>query len=290
MSAENLSRPGMRALSIGAACGLTDIGPVRADNEDNFLIDAELGLAAVADGMGGHAGGGVASAAALIALRHYLRRLPPWPAERARRPDGDADATTPHPHGAAPPWPDRTVAALTRLRGALAYANLSVHAQNLALHCRAGGMGTTLTGVWTPHPGDATLLFHVGDSRLYRQRAGALTQLTRDQTLYQQALDGGALDNLPPRNLLMQAVGPTATLTPEIGVLDLLPDDLLMLCSDGLHGSVPHGEIGAVLRAARAEALEPACAVLLALAQQYGGRDNVTALLVRCGAGALFPG
>ncbi|MES2740899.1 MAG: protein phosphatase 2C domain-containing protein [Pseudomonadota bacterium] len=286
MSTRQLGQHGLCALPIGAACGITDIGPVRSNNEDSFLIDSTLGLAAVADGMGGHAGGAVASAAALIAMQQYLRRLPPLAADCASDHAGDADATTPHAQPAGPAAPDWNASALARLHAAVAYANLTIHAQNLALHCRAGGMGTTLTGIWTPRAGAGTLLFHVGDSRLYRQRADVLTPLTRDHTLYQEALDRGLIDNLPARNLLMQAVGPAASVMPEIRLLSLLPDDLLMICSDGLHGGVPHGEIEAVLCTVRGDALEAACTALVALAKQYGGRDNITVLLVRCGAHA----
>jgi len=122
----------------------------------------------------------------------------------------------------------------------------------------------------------------VGDSRLYRYRSGVLQQLTRDQTLYQQALDLGDFEDLPARNLLLQAIGPAAEVTPEIRVLQAEPDDVLLLCSDGLHGSVPHGEIEQSLANATQATLGLVCEKLIGLAKDYGGRDNITVMLVRC--------
>lgn len=118
------------------------------------------------------------------------------------------------------------------------------------------------------------IFVHVGDSRLYRYRSGALIQLTRDQTLYQQALDKGAIENLPPRNVLLQEVGPTSVVNPEIRALRVECNDLLMLCSDGLHGSVPHGQIEQALTAATESMRVQTCSRLIEPAKEYGSRDN----------------
>ena len=96
-------------------------------------------------------------------------------------------------------------------------------------------MGTTLTGLWQFQKNGPLLVFHVGDSRLYRYRAGEFHQLTRDQTLYQQALEEGLTDNLPPRNMLLQAMGPYETVKPEVKPQPVQAGDLYMLCTDGLH-------------------------------------------------------
>ena len=257
-------------LEIGVALGATDIGPVRGRNEDNFLIDAELGLAMVADGMGGHEAGEIASADALTTLRDHLRLH----AGRAAGDDSaDADAT----------WSDMAMHAVALVHDAIDAANHALYARNLTRNLAdGGGMGTTVCGWWHP-PGAAVLvLFNVGDSRLYLHRKGRLEQLTRDQTLYQQALEAGMFDNLPARNLLLQAVGPSATVAPEVRSHLVQPGDVLMLCSDGLHGAVPHGEIEQVLARASAATLDDDCARLIALAKQYGGRDNITVLLTCC--------
>lgn len=266
-----LSHSGLHRLAIGAACGATDLG-LRDSNEDNFLIDEKLGLAMVADGMGGHESGEVASAGVLNALRDYLHEHhAAWLAQ----PDGapDPDAT----------WSDPAVHAIGLLYDAIDYANCSLYAQNLARGCAdGGGMGTTLTGFWGGR-GDAPLVyFHVGDSRLYRQRDDQLEQLTRDQTMYQQALDSGMIEHLPPRNLLLQAVGPSPLVNPEVHAALVQAGDVLMLCSDGLHGSVPHGEIEAALAGVDVSTLTLACARLIAMAKDYGGRDNITVLLALC--------
>jgi serine/threonine protein phosphatase PrpC len=263
-------------LPATVAFGATDIGPVRRSNEDNFLIDDALGLAMVADGMGGHAAGEVASAGVLQALRSYLfehgARAPV-----AARGDGldahDPDAT----------WSDLSMRAVALLHNAIDYANELLYAQNLTANCPdGGGMGTTLTGFWRPNAEAPLTVFNVGDSRLYRQRGGQLEQLTRDQTLYQQALDAGAIENLPARNLLLQAMGPSPKVAPEVHSQLVQAGDLLMLCSDGLHGSVPHGEIEAVMNSADASSLEAAAQRLITLAKDYGGRDNITVLMAYC--------
>ena len=267
-------------LPLGVAFGATDVGPVRESNEDNFLIDETLDVAMVADGMGGHAAGEVASAGVLTALHAYLARHAPILArERAACVDADdPDAT----------WSDPAAGAVRLLHAAIEHANSSLYAQNCARgRPDGGGMGATLTGLWRPpgpHPvAGSVVSFHVGDSRLYRLRGGVLEQLTRDQTLYQQALEAGMLDRLPARNLLLQAVGPSARVTPEVRSHMMVRGDVLMLCSDGLHGSVPHAEIQGALAGAHAGNLGAVCAGLIEMAKQYGARDNITVLVALCG-------
>jgi serine/threonine protein phosphatase PrpC len=259
-------------LTMATVFGATDIGPVRKSNEDNFLIDEALGLVMVADGMGGHACGEVASAGALEAVRDYLSRhgaqSPAQDGDNRDAPD-DPDAT----------WSDLAMRAVAVLYDAIEFANGCLYAENLARGRPEAGMGTTLTGVWRAASDAPLVLFHVGDSRLYRLRGGQLEQLTRDQTMYQQAIEAGVIDNLPARNLLLQAVGPSPQVMPVVCSHLVQPGDLLMLCSDGLHGSVPHGEIEAVMALASEPTLEAACLRLIALAKQYGGRDNITVVM-----------
>jgi protein phosphatase len=269
-------------LDFGLAFGLSDTGTVRSSNEDNFLIERGLGLVAVADGMGGHEGGEVASAEALSALAHYLRA--------ATAPDGDdtvpnfrASAFDPAQLDPDATWTDDTMRAMIALHDAVEYANQHVYQANLA-HRRGdgNGMGTTLTGMWQPAPGGPVFVFHVGDSRLYRLRGDRLDQVTRDQTMYQQAVDAGIERNLPPRNLLLQALGPCPDIRPELLAQAVAPGDLYLLCSDGLHGACSDQHIGAVLARATAATLGSRCAELVEMAKRDGSRDNITALLVRC--------
>jgi serine/threonine protein phosphatase PrpC len=260
---------------MGLAFGATDIGPVRSSNEDNFLIDEALGLVMVADGMGGHAAGAVASAGVLEALRGYLQAHGAPDASAAR--GGRHALHSPDPDAT---WSDPTMRAVGLLHDAIEAANRELYAQNRAHNCRDGeGMGATLTGFWRPGDDAPLTLFHVGDSRLYRHRGGRLEQLTRDQTWYQQAVDAGAIRDLPARNVLLQAMGPAPRVAPEVRTQLAEAGDLLMLCSDGLHGSVPHGDIEAELAAATGQTLEAACRRLIALAKDCGGRDNITVVL-----------
>jgi serine/threonine protein phosphatase PrpC len=268
-----LSPSRIHRLPLATAFGATDIGPVRSSNEDNFLIDEALGLAMVADGMGGHDAGEVASAAVLVAMRDYLREH----GADLHAGDPGYDFITADPDAT---WSDLAMRAVSVLHDAIDYANHQLYAQNLARNCPEGGMGSTLTGFWRPSFDTPMAFFHVGDSRLYRQRGGQMEQLTRDQTMYQQALDAGVIENLPARNLLLQAMGPAPEVIPAVNSQLLLAGDVLMLCSDGLHGSVPHGEMEAVLAAVTEATLAAACARLIELAKQYGGRDNITVLLV----------
>ncbi len=258
-----LSPPQLHRLPLGVAFGRSVTGPVRPSNQDNLFISPELNLVAVADGMGGHAAGDIASAAAIELLCGHLA---------AAR---DPDAT----------WPGAAAPALRTLREALAGANDTLYRRNAALgHGDGTGMGTTLTGMWQPAPHAPALVFHVGDSRLYCLRAGALTQLTRDQTLYQQAVDLGLPEPLPPRNLLLQAMGPGTPIEPELLAHDTAPGDIYLLCSDGLYGNSADADIAAILAGATADTLEACCVALLALAERDGSRDNITALLLYCGS------
>lgn len=270
-----LSLSRLHHFGLGVAYGMTDIGRVRRANEDNFLIDERLDLAMVADGMGGHQAGGVASTDVLEAIRRHLASAPPA---------ADDDITIPARLAAMLPrtGAEQDVPAFVSLFHALDFANRRLYARNVANgHAEGEGMGTTLTGFWQYRPG-RIIVFHVGDSRLYRYRAGELVLLTRDHTLYQHAIDAGAIDNLPARNLLLQAIGPTSTLSPAIHTEQTQGGDLYLLCSDGLHGKVPAEEITRVLATASVDGIECCCANLIALANDFDGKDNVTAVLALC--------
>lgn len=264
-------------LDLGLAFGMTDTGLVRTSNEDNFLIDPRLGLVALADGMGGHEAGEVASADALTSVAQFLR------ATMTAKGDPDVLHFKPSHPDTCPPGTDPASAALHTLHNAVEFANQRMYQVNLSnRRGDGGGMGTTLTGVWQPEAGAPMLAFHVGDSRLYRYRDGQLIQLTHDQTLYQQAVDDGVLDDLPPRNLLLQALGPSFEVEPELHVLDVAPGELLMLCSDGLYGASTDEQIAAVLANVSAENLDTSCAELIEGAKRDGSRDNITCVLIQC--------
>jgi len=274
-------------LDLGVAFGATNTGLLREANQDNFFVSPELGLVAVADGMGGHDAGEIASADAIELLCGFLAA-----AGRAPAPQGDGDATVPvfrasdfDPASLDPDatWTDATMKAMIALHDAVEFANERMYLTNVAQARPDGtGMGTTLTGMWQPAPGGPLFIFHVGDSRLYLYRDGRLTQLTRDQTLYQEALERGMPEPLPARNLLLQALGPAAEIRPDLSIHTPAPGDVYLLCSDGLYGDSPEADIAMTLGRARADNLDACCARLLAMARRDGGRDNITALLLRC--------
>lgn len=265
-------------LALGSVYGVTDVGLVRQSNQDNFLVDTDLGLVAVADGMGGHDGGEIASFSALTCLRDALHAsLREHAGSRAALPAGmdaaDPDAT----------WRDKDMPAIATAFEAVEAANRNVYAANVKnFHSDGGGMGTTLTGFWQNNHAGPLIVFHVGDSRLYRYRKGDLSILTRDQTLYQQALEEGMVDQLPPRNVLLQAIGPTEQVTPEVRSVVYEEGDVYMLCSDGLYGNTPHGAMADILAGAHAQSLEECCNALVELAKGFGSRDNITAVLALC--------
>lgn len=227
--------------------GKTDKGRVRAQNEDAYLADAPL--VAVADGMGGHEAGEVASATALEVIQGFKQRL-----ER----DG----------------PDV-------LRDAVLEANRTVWSKGRGDQTLQG-MGTTLTAAWL-HEGTATLA-HVGDSRAYLLRAGTLSQLTEDQTIVQQwekegMIGPGEAATHPRRHILLQAIGSDQDVNVDMTSVELRPRDRLLLSTDGLHGMlVDEDRIRDILLAYPDP--EEACRVLVDAANEAGGEDNITVLLL----------
>ncbi len=233
------------AFETGAA---TDVGHGRATNEDRFLVHAEAGVWAVADGMGGHAGGALASAAVVDALRGVTA------------PRSGADLLRQCERAA--------VDANARIRGATEPGQVA---------------GTTLVALLVH--GDAFAGIWSGDSRLYRVRAGAIEQWTEDHTEVQDLLAAGAItpaqaETWPRRHVVTRALGVRDV--PELDIRDgeLRAGDAFVLCSDGLSNDVPPGDI--LARVAAAASAQAAADALLALALARGCADNVTAVVVRC--------
>lgn len=262
---------------LGTAFAISDIGRVRQENEDSFLIDKKLGLLAVADGMGGHIGGAQASKSALASIQTFLLAAMygeqnPSAALSQHLPDPDAT------------WPDKTLPLIAMTWDAIEFANEQIYQQNIAAgRAESRGMGTTLTGIWKADTDSPIVFFHVGDSRLYRLRQGQLERISRDHTLYQQALELGATDALPAKNLLLQAVGPAALVRPDIKVLDAVAGDFLLLCSDGLHGALPEPLIEQILQQRAQHTIETLIDTLVNQANQYSGSDNITLIGIQLG-------
>ncbi|HEX6643476.1 MAG TPA: protein phosphatase 2C domain-containing protein [Gemmatimonadales bacterium] len=262
--------------------GKTDLGQSRDHNEDTFLVadlstgkasllpdvrDHELGprgsLFVVADGMGGAAAGELASSMAVDIIYRHLSTA--WAAD-----------------------PDVSGARFAfRVREAVELANRELYAYAQE-HPDVRGMGTTVTlaGVF----GTDLILAQIGDSRGYLVREGRAIQLTRDQSLTQRLVDAGELteeeaERSERRNIILQALGPDARVRVDLSQQSLSRGDLLVMCSDGLSGSVKKDEIAEL--AARHPELPALCSALIDLANERGGPDNITVVAARFGGDGL---
>lgn len=237
--------------------GLSDVGLRRELNEDTYEFDPGLGLLVVADGMGGHEAGEIASS---IAVETVVACI-----DAARGPFGGADLPL----------------ASSMVMDAVHDANRRIHDINIQRGKAAGrGMGTTLVGIWLSDAG-SLVSFNVGDSRLYRLRDGRLRRLTRDHTAYEQWLATGGIGQQPGRNVLLRAVGPWPHVEVDVAQHEVRPGDVLLLCSDGLTGMVDDATIERRLAVGANDPLQTVCADLVEMAKANGGLDNVTVVLAR---------
>jgi protein phosphatase len=228
-------------LVVGAA---TDVGRVREVNEDSYLVDEAMGLYAIADGVGGHQAGEVASSTALEALRAAVR-------------SGKA------------------------LRDAIEEANDAVYAKSLA-DDDLRGMGTTVTAA-TLAAGNTLLVGHVGDSRAYMLRDGDLRQLTTDHSRVQELVDTGHLTAEeaavhPMRNIITRAIGMDETVEVDVYPVELRVGDRVLFCSDGLTDMLHDDFLGTELR--REDDPSRAATRLVDAANRAGGVDNITVLVL----------
>lgn len=264
------------------AAGRTDVGRTRARNEDSLHVASDGRFAVVCDGMGGHAGGDVASRKAVEIIAGLLADFTPAAPATGTGPSGDdSERTLSDPDGGA------TLArtALSVARSAVQMANSRIHAANRQRGFAEGrGMGTTVVGYWLLPGGNRVVVFHAGDSRLYRLREGELRGLTRDHSLYQVWLDAGGRGTAPQRNIIVRALGTGEEVEPEVALHALLPDDVLLLCSDGLNGMLPDDAIARILE--QDPDPERACAALIDAANKVGGHDNITVVVARFSATA----
>lgn len=248
------------------AAGLTDVGRVRKANEDNFAIDAEVGLAMVADGMGGPEAGEIASETAVSTVADFLFAYDRDAADATLRSEDVAAA-------GRDAWQVRAV------EMAIAEANGRIYAKNVERGFAEGqGMGTTVAGLLALESGGRLCVFHVGDSRVYRFRDGTLDRLTRDHSLYEAWLGYGGQGQAPARNVITRAVGPWPSIEVDISIQDCLSGDIFLICSDGLSGMLEDDAMAGIL-AETGEDLDEACRRLVERANANGGTDNVTVVL-----------
>jgi PPM family protein phosphatase len=244
--------------------GVTDVGRVRTNNEDCFRIVTPLNLFVLADGMGGEAHGEIASALAVeTVVKHCL--------------DAEANPAARVVGEIQPNWGANT----KRLSTAVHLANRNIF-KSAQEHTEQHGMGATLTAAWID--GTKLSLAHVGDSRAYLLRGGSLLQLTRDHSLVAEQVRRGILtmaeaEESEMQSVLLRALGAQPEIQVDTEEHTLFPRDVLLLCSDGLTRVVTDPEIAGVLQA------EPdpvrGAEELVALANERGGPDNITIVVVR---------
>jgi serine/threonine protein phosphatase PrpC len=243
------------------ASGLSDIGRARSHNEDSYLVDLDLGLFVVADGMGGHQHGEVASRLAVDSILQSIQQ----PRQRRRR-SAEGPQT-----GQASELLSEAVA------GAHDYV-LNAIQEDVSLL----GMGTTVVAMLVHD--DGAIIAHVGDSRAYRLEDGGMQLLTEDHTWVREQVSAGHLSERqarehPLRNVVTQALGGTGEVAVEVSRERLRPGQLYLLCSDGLTSMLEDDEIEAFLTSDGS--LDQMCRELVQAANQNGGLDNITVILVQ---------
>ncbi len=252
-----------RPLRIEVA-GQTDVGRKRTHNEDNFAIMAEFGLYVVADGMGGHASGEIASKMAVDTLQEFFAATA-----------DDPERTWPYKMDRSKGYEEN------RLVTGIKLCNLRIF-EAAQRNTKQRGMGTTLVALFAVE--DGVYIAHVGDSRVYRMRDGAMEQLTEDHSLLNdykkmKHLTEEEIANFPHKNVIVRALGMKDTVkvdtrfeTPRVG-------DTMILCTDGLSGPVADENILRIVQ--QSSDLSLAVSRLIDAANEGGGPDNITCVIAR---------
>src|SRR5436305_14082012 len=244
------------------ACGLSDVGLTRAHNEDYFEIDPLHKLYVVADGMGGHSHGEVASQLAVTSIRELIAK------------SADRDTT----------WPLGMETDLPHHSNLLKMAVRTAHDHVLRAISKDGslyGMGTTVVGLLLS--GTTAAVAHVGDSRAYRLRDGRLEQITQDHTWVHEQVVAGFLSREqarthPLKNVVTRALGGESDVLVDVREMEVQPGDLFLLCSDGLTGMLSDTDIRDRLASGRG--LHEICRTLINDSNARGGVDNITVVLL----------
>jgi protein phosphatase len=237
------------------AFGLSDVGHCRETNEDNYFFDSALGVYTVADGMGGHAAGEVASRLAVEAL------------EETFRDNGSLG--------------ENVRQASERLQAAVTEANRRI-CDSILAHAEQRGMGTTVVTLLVV--GDRAVVGHVGDSRAYRLRGDRIERLTSDHSWVSEQVKAGLLTDddaqrHPMRNIVTRALGSRTDVSADVAETDVRPGDVYLLCSDGLNAMLADDEIRDTLARHRGDP-EAACHALVEAANARGGEDNTTVIVL----------
>lgn len=244
---------------------VTDIGKIREKNEDNVLISSELGLGVVADGMGGHSAGEIASSIAVSVLAETIRKI----------------------NTGALKIPDTFLPKLAATeRKILMAANLA----NAAIYSTAQSsdiykmMGTTLTGVLFDR--DCAVAVHVGDSRIYLYREGKIIQITTDHSLAMEHVRRGLLskadaDKSKIQNVLTRAMGIKKNIEFDLLKFPVRAGDVLVLCSDGLYKGLTEQAIGEIVGREKELPIVKLCKHLVRTSNERDGQDNISAVVIK---------
>ncbi|MDR3673188.1 MAG: Stp1/IreP family PP2C-type Ser/Thr phosphatase [Holophaga sp.] len=244
------------------AAGQTEVGCVRKHNEDNFLMEAELGLFVVADGLGGHAAGEVASRIVVDKvgdfISHTAERDRTWPVEYETDLSYDGN----------------------RLKAALLLADQGIQ-NDIQANPERESMGSTVVACLAHD--DRVTLVHVGDSRAYLLNAAGIQQVTRDHSWVAEQVENGILTpeearHHPFRNVITQALGNGGDLDVAVQEIQVSELDRILLCSDGLSGMVQDQTIWDIVT--QAPDMEAAAEKLVSKAMENGGEDNITVVIV----------
>jgi protein phosphatase len=244
--------------------GQTDVGKKRDHNEDDLCLAPEENLYMVADGMGGHASGEVASKMAVETISNFFQET-----------SEDEEIT----------WPYKMDRDLgyeeNRLNAGIKLANMRIH-ETAEQNSAQRGMGTTIVALL--FSGETAYLGHVGDSRIYRWRDGTLTQVTDDHSLLNdyikmKDLSEEEIENFPHKNVIVRALGMKESVEVDVNTETPQPGDVYLLCSDGLNAMTPDDEIEQIMNE-YVDDLETTCRKLIDSANNNGGNDNVTVALV----------
>jgi serine/threonine protein phosphatase PrpC len=246
------------------AAARTDVGLVRKNNEDNFGYDIQHGVFVVCDGMGGQAAGEVASKIAVDTVLDYFRRSKPDPKH---------------------PVVGRTFEGVsqraTSLANAIQLANLAIQ-ETASSSSQHSGMGSTIVAVRVE--GNLFSVAHVGDSRVYLIRNGSIQPLTSDHSLVMEQVRRGLLtmeeaETSKMQNLIVRALGSEESVEPDLADHEFMPEDILLLCCDGMSRFVQENVM--LERITGAATLEQACDDLIQAAKNGSSDDNITCVLVR---------
>ena len=245
--------------------GQTHVGMKRNHNEDNLLLLPEERVFVVADGMGGHSSGEIASKIAVDEVGEFFRMT-----------SQDQDITWPYKMDKQKNYDENRLAVAVKL------ANQRIFEKATA-ETKFKGMGTTIVTVYFAKDNEV-VIGHVGDSRVYFFRDGTLRQITEDHSLLNDYLKAKKLtpeeiENFPHKNVIVRALGMKDNVVVDVNRVEPRPGDVFLLCSDGLSGMVTDEQIQTVLQ--NTKDLDKACAQLIDSANANGGNDNVTAVLAR---------